>query len=110
MPRYDYHCDECGHDKEVVQSMADDHLVECPRCGGSWRRLIPNSITTLNGTAPRTLGTLAEHNARDRERSGVGIPDTFKHQAPEVPWRETRKINRRVLKNPRKYIRTGRMD
>lgn len=35
MPRYDYRCDSCGEQFEVVQSFSDPTLTECPHCGTS---------------------------------------------------------------------------
>ena len=42
MPTYDYKCDTCGHRFEVVQSMKDERLTECPveHCAGPIRRLL----------------------------------------------------------------------
>lgn len=33
MPTYDYKCSDCGHTFEELQSMKDDALVICPKCG-----------------------------------------------------------------------------
>jgi len=33
MPIYEYHCLDCGHDKDVLQKVADEPLVDCPACG-----------------------------------------------------------------------------
>lgn len=35
MPRYDYRCDSCGEQFEVVQSFSDPTLTECPHCGSA---------------------------------------------------------------------------
>lgn len=42
MPTYDYKCQKCGHQFEVVQSMKDDRLTDCPveGCDGQLKRLI----------------------------------------------------------------------
>jgi putative FmdB family regulatory protein len=40
MPTYDYECTACKHTFEAFQSMADDPLEECPKCGKKVRRLI----------------------------------------------------------------------
>ncbi|MBI9073146.1 MAG: zinc ribbon domain-containing protein [Melioribacteraceae bacterium] len=40
MPTYDYRCKDCGHTAEVFQKMTDDHLSECPKCSGNFKRLI----------------------------------------------------------------------
>ena|ERR1700677_4591739 len=33
MPTYDYECDACQHAFEEFQSMSDEHLKKCPKCG-----------------------------------------------------------------------------
>jgi putative FmdB family regulatory protein len=42
MPRYDYECQTCGHRFEVIQSMNDPKLEECPQttCDGKVKRLL----------------------------------------------------------------------
>lgn len=41
MPTYDYRCEACGHEMEVFQSMSDERLTKCPKCGeNKLRRLI----------------------------------------------------------------------
>jgi putative FmdB family regulatory protein len=42
MPTYEYECLTCGHQFEVVQSMKDPHLTDCPQpgCTGKVRRKI----------------------------------------------------------------------
>ena len=32
MPIYEYQCQECGHELEAIQRLADDPLTECPVC------------------------------------------------------------------------------
>ncbi|MDR2717231.1 MAG: zinc ribbon domain-containing protein [Treponema sp.] len=40
MPTYEYECKSCSHNFEVFQSMNDDPLKDCPKCGQEIRRLI----------------------------------------------------------------------
>lgn len=42
MPRYDYECKKCGNRFEVVQSMNDAKLEDCPEtaCDGQVKRLL----------------------------------------------------------------------
>ncbi len=40
MPTYDYECRVCGYSFEAVQSMLDDPLKDCPKCGKDVRRII----------------------------------------------------------------------
>ena len=39
MPTYTYACTECGEQLEVVQSLSDSPLVECPHCSGRLRKV-----------------------------------------------------------------------
>lgn len=32
MPTYEYHCKNCGHQMEELQSIKDSPLVRCPKC------------------------------------------------------------------------------
>lgn len=40
MPTYEYRCTQCEHQFEVFQSIKDEPVKTCPRCGGRVRRLI----------------------------------------------------------------------
>ena len=40
MPTYDYRCTVCGYVFEHFQSMFDEPLKICPRCGSQVRRVI----------------------------------------------------------------------
>lgn len=33
MPTYEYACQKCGHEFEQFQSMRDEPLKKCPKCG-----------------------------------------------------------------------------
>src|SRR6266478_5047889 len=33
MPTYEYECDACKHNFDEFQSMSDERLTKCPKCG-----------------------------------------------------------------------------
>jgi putative FmdB family regulatory protein len=33
MPIYEYRCEACGHEMDVMQKMSDAPLEQCPECG-----------------------------------------------------------------------------
>ena len=35
MPIYEYRCEQCGHELDVIQKFSDARLSECPDCGES---------------------------------------------------------------------------
>ncbi len=40
MPTYEYKCIQCGNKFEIFQSMKDELVKKCPKCGGKVKRLI----------------------------------------------------------------------
>ena len=51
MPIYEYRCESCGHEMEVMQKMADDPLTECPECKqAALKKLISAGGFILKGT------------------------------------------------------------
>jgi putative FmdB family regulatory protein len=39
MPLYEFICEACGHQFEVIQKFSDPPLEKCPKCGGQVRKL-----------------------------------------------------------------------
>jgi len=50
MPTYEYMCKSCGHLFEIVQSMRDDPLTECPECGGQLRKVFAPPAISFKGS------------------------------------------------------------
>jgi len=50
MPTYEYVCKSCGHLFEIVQSMRDDPLTECPQCGGELRKVFAPPAISFKGS------------------------------------------------------------
>lgn len=65
MITYEYECQDCKYVFEHQQSIKDTtRLKECPKCHKeTLERLIGNGLMVIDKT-PKTLGTLAEKNAR----------------------------------------------
>jgi len=49
MPIYEYRCDN-GHEVEVMQSMSEDALSECPDCGVPTRRVLHSPAIHFKGS------------------------------------------------------------
>lgn len=50
MPIYEYACQACGHELEVLQKMSEAPLTECPQCGKSeLKKLISAAGFQLKG-------------------------------------------------------------
>ena len=51
MPIYEYVCDACGLEKEILQRMSDEPLQDCPECGkDAFRRRISAAGFRLKGS------------------------------------------------------------
>lgn len=50
MPIYEYRCEKCGDEFEVIQKFSDDPLVIHDGCGGSLTKLISQSSFQLKGS------------------------------------------------------------
>ena len=50
MPIYEYQCDGCSYRFEVKQSIKDDPLSTCERCGKAIRRLISSPGIMFKGS------------------------------------------------------------
>ena len=50
MPIYEYLCDSCSYQFEVKQSIKDDALTTCERCGKALRRLISSPGIMFKGS------------------------------------------------------------
>lgn len=40
MPIYVYRCGNCGHEYDRLEKMSADTENECPKCGGTGKRII----------------------------------------------------------------------
>ena len=50
MPLYDYRCQHCGHEMEVLQSAGDERLTECPECKtAALKKLVSAPAFTFKG-------------------------------------------------------------
>ena len=51
MPIYEYECDNCGHEFEIMRKLSDEPLSACPSCGKSGlRKIISKVAFRLKGT------------------------------------------------------------
>jgi putative FmdB family regulatory protein len=67
MPTYEYKCIVCGNKFETFQSMKDEPVKTCPKCGGKVKRLIGS------GSGPIFKGTgFYQTDYKNKSNSGKG--------------------------------------
>jgi putative FmdB family regulatory protein len=50
MPLYEYHCDDCGREFELIRKFSDPPLEACPHCGGAVRKLFSSPAIQFKGS------------------------------------------------------------
>jgi putative FmdB family regulatory protein len=50
LPTYEYHCDSCDRNFDVVQSFHDDPITTCPTCGSPVRKVFGNVGIVFKGS------------------------------------------------------------
>lgn len=50
MPTYGYQCNECGHKFDVFQSINDEPIKECEKCGKDVRKLFNSTGIIFKGS------------------------------------------------------------
>ncbi len=67
MPTYVYECCSCGKVSEVFQSMSDEPLTTCEKCGGKIKRIIPGGSSV--GIVFKGSGFYSTDNSRSGGKS-----------------------------------------
>ncbi len=65
MPIYEYLCQKCNKELEVVQKFSDEPLTTCPECGGELKKLISASSFILKGSG----WYLTDYASKDRKKA-----------------------------------------
>jgi len=69
VPTYQYRCTACGEDHEAVQSFSDPALNECPRCGGTLRKVFSSVGVVFKGSGfYKTDSRTNSGGAKDRSK------------------------------------------
>lgn len=50
MPIYEYVCESCGHQFDMMQKMSDSNIQKCEKCGKDSKRIISQTSFMLKGT------------------------------------------------------------
>ena len=50
MPLYEYHCDACGREFELIRKFSDPPLEACPHCGGTVHKLFSSPAIQFKGS------------------------------------------------------------
>jgi putative FmdB family regulatory protein len=69
MPLYEYKCENCGNQFEVIQKFSDPLVEKCPKCGGPVHKLMSSPAIQFKGS-----GWYITDYARKDSKSDSGAP------------------------------------
>ncbi len=99
MPIYEYKCEQCGKEHEVMQKMTEKPLTICQSCGGRLKKLISNTSFVLKGSgwyvtdyADKNRKSSANEVADKKEKADSTVQkDTKKEKTEGTAPKETKK-------------------
>ena len=98
MPIYEYKCEKCGKEHEVMQKMTEKPLTVCESCGGRLKKLISNTSFVLKGSgwyvtdyADKNLKSSANEIADKKEKiDSASQKETKKEKKDSTAPKETK--------------------
>lgn len=76
MPLYEYQCQDCGFRSEELQKLADPPLTVCPKCGGTFKRLISAPAFQFKGSGWYVTDYARQGNAPGAGKSGAASSES----------------------------------
>lgn len=101
MPIYEYQCDSCSYRFEVKQSIKDDPLSTCERCGKAVRRLISSPGIMFKGSGwyvtdysdklkpPSAAGSESSPTKAEEKKESTSAAPAASSTAPATPAAST---------------------
>ena len=71
MPLYEYQCDACGREFELIRKFSDPPLEKCPHCGGTVRKLFSSPAIQFKGSG-WYITDYAKKSSTDSGQTGSG--------------------------------------
>ena len=91
MPFYEYQCENCGHDLEVMQKVSDARLKKCPECGKSTlKRLMSAPVFRLKGSG------WYETDFKSDQDNKRNLADKAEPDAPKDDKKDSAKIDKKA--------------
>jgi putative FmdB family regulatory protein len=85
MPTYEYACPKCGHQFEQFQSMRDEPLKKCPKCGKAGLKRLVGSGAGLIFKGSGFYITDYKNKSGGKPEGGEGKPSETKSPADSKP-------------------------
>jgi putative FmdB family regulatory protein len=84
MPIYEYTCQKCGRNLEVMQKMSDKPLTRCPECKGKLEKIFSQTSFQLKGSGWYVSDYANRGKAEKSEKSDKGEKKSDKGEKKEA--------------------------
>lgn len=98
MPIYEYKCEKCGIEQEVMQKITEKPLTKCQSCGGKLKKLISNTSFVLKGSgwyvtdySDKTKKNTKEASDKKGKDNRSAEKETKKETSDNTAGKETKK-------------------
>ncbi len=96
MPIYEYHCQACGHDFEVLQKITDNGIPACVHCGKAQvERLVSAAGFQLKGTGWYATDFKNPQTAAKKETTSAVKTET-KSEAKTMSATENKQVSQKT--------------
>ena len=113
MPTYDYACSECKEEFEVFHSIKEPLRKICPFCEKAGLSVVLNEAPVIINKEIKTIGQLAEKNARELGKYGLqekmAADGTFERVEKREKREQLHTISKLSPERQRKFIETGKI-
>jgi putative FmdB family regulatory protein len=77
MPLYEYRCEACGHQFEVIQKFSDEPIAVCPKCGsGPVAKLLSSPAFQFKGTGWYITDYARKATSEGKDAKGAPAKET----------------------------------
>ena len=83
MPIYEYRCEKCQHQFDLLQKITDEPVKECPECGGPVSKLISSTSFILKGSG-WYVTDYGKGNGSGKEKGHAGESGDKKEKEKEI--------------------------
>jgi putative FmdB family regulatory protein len=85
MPIYEYECQKCKKQHEIMQKITETPCSKCPSCGGKLKKLISNTSFVLKGTGWYATDYASNKKKRNSTESKTEKPAGSETEKKEEP-------------------------
>jgi len=102
LPTYEYRCDSCDRNFDVVQSFHDDPLTSCPTCGSPVRKVFGNVGIVFKGSGFYKTDSRNGGSAKKGDTESSPVPAAGSESTPSSgDAKEAAKSDTSVEKAPK---------